>query len=83
MGLFSSAPKLPFDDLEDILRDIPGLQDREEEYVKGVFARYRAGGINKREVERAIRELKRDGDVIGDAQANQIKEALLAYLDRA
>lgn len=82
MAWFSSGKKIPHDELDDILRDIPGLQMNEQEYVKGVFARYRAGGISRTEVERAIRELKRDGDLIGDNEAKHIKEVLFAYLDR-
>ncbi len=81
MGLFSSSKKIPFSEVEDILRSVLSLTSSEREYVRGVFSRYRSRGISKREVKRAVLEMKRNGsDYIGHSEASSIRDALLDAL---
>lgn len=71
-------------ELEDILRDVTSLLPRERDYVLGVFSQYRSGsGLSKREIQLAIKEMKRNGsDHISYNEANNIRDALLEALDR-
>ncbi|MDZ4229748.1 MAG: hypothetical protein U1C53_01285 [Candidatus Veblenbacteria bacterium] len=82
MGWFSSdAKSIKPLQLDELLRDITALDRAEREYVKGVFTKYKSGDINKLDVERAIRELKLNtGDIIDPAEAEAIKDKLLAAL---
>jgi hypothetical protein len=83
MGWFSSSSKtIKHRDLDNLLRDLPVLDRAEREYVKGLFFKYKEGGITKLEVEKAIRELKLNtSDVIDSSEAEAIKDKLLAALD--
>lgn len=83
MGLFSSTKRMSMRELEDILRDVSSLQGSERAYVRGVFSKYDSGGISKRDVRLAAREMMHDtSDIIGRAEARAIKRALLDHLRR-
>lgn len=82
MSWFSSGAKtVQPQELDELLRQIPALDRAEREFVKGVFTKYKSGDINKLDVEKGIRELKLNtADVIDPAEAEAIKEKLLAAL---
>lgn len=81
MGLFSSSKRIPASDIDDILYRLSSLRASEREYVRGVFSQYRGSGISKREIKRAVKEMKRNGgDHIGYSEANHIRDTLLDAL---
>ncbi len=81
MGWFSNNKTLSTNDLDKLLKEISVLQQAEREYVKGLFTKYQSGGINKMEVEKAIREMKfNTSDIIDTTEAEAIREKLLSYL---
>ena len=81
MGWFSNDKSLPIEQLDKLLKQIPILQQAEREYVKGLFTKYKAGGISKVEIEKAVREMKfLTSDVIDSAEAEAIKVKLISYL---
>ncbi|MFA4936962.1 MAG: hypothetical protein WC575_01525 [Patescibacteria group bacterium] len=81
MGWFSNDKTLSALELEKFLHQIPILQQAEREYVKGLFTKYRTGGISKMEVEKAVREMKfNTTDIIDITETEAIKDKLLSYL---
>lgn len=77
----SSAKNLQYQDLEGLLKQITILDKAEREYVKGLFIKFKEGGINRQEVEKAVRELKfNTGDIIDPTEAEAIKQKLLSAI---
>lgn len=84
MGLFSRTKKLSLRELDDLLREISSFYPRQRDYVRGVFLTYASsgGGISKREVEEAIRELQRESsDTLTHSQVEKVRDVLLAYFE--
>ena len=82
MGWFSNDKFLPIEQLDKLLKQIPILQQAEREYVKGLFTKYKTGGISKLDVEKAVREMKFNTvDIIDINEAESIKEKLLSFLN--
>lgn len=83
MGLFSSEKKISKQKLDELLKNIPYIENSEREYIKGLFSRYQSGGISKLEVEKTVRALKIDtSDKIDKFEAEKVKEELLSYLSK-
>ncbi len=82
MPWFSNDKILSSQQLDNLLKQIPILQQAEREYVKGLFTKYKAGGISKLEVEKAVREMKfNTTDIIDTMEAESIKNKLLSFLE--
>jgi hypothetical protein len=65
--------------LEKLLREIPELSLREKEYIEACFSKFLAGGINKWEAEKIIRELKLNlKDEIDLSEIEKIKSKILS-----
>lgn len=77
----SSSKRISKFKLDKLLREIRILEQREREYVKGLFSQYASGGISKLEVQEAIRRMKFDkSDNIDTHEAEAIKQKLLEFL---
>ncbi len=82
MGWFSFSKYIQYYNLRKILKKIPALDSAEREYIMGLFAQYRSGGITKTEVEKVIRDLKQNRyDKIDSYEIDKIEEKLLEYFD--
>lgn len=65
------------DKLNQILREIPHLSSSEREYVKGIFAQYGSGGIDKLEAQKAIRQMKFNfSDTLDSYEVSQIQNKI-------
>ena len=82
MSWFSNDKILSPQQLDNLLKQIPILQQAECEYVKGLFTKYKAGGISRLEVEKAVREMRfNTSDIIDTTEAEAVKNKLLSYLN--
>jgi len=78
----SSSHSIKPHDLDKILRQAKYLQPTEREYVKGLVTSYKSGGITRREVDKAVRQLKQDtGDHIDRKEAMEVHKLLMDHLD--
>lgn len=70
------------DRLNQILRQIPQLSPQERDYVKGIFGQYGAGGIDKFEAQRAIRQMKFNfSDTLNPYEVSKIQEKIMDVLE--
>ncbi len=81
MGMFfSSSKKINRDEFKKTLRSIPDLSDMERSYVEGVFQDALKNGISKEELQREIRDLKRNSnDPLDSYEVEKIREKLNEY----
>jgi len=74
---------IPQSHLDDILREVHSstLKAPHKAYIKGLFDQHASGGISKKEVHKAIRQLKTDlHDNIDRHTAAKVEKALLSHL---
>jgi hypothetical protein len=86
MGSFwggsSSEDKIPHRDLDDILKRMPNLREKERQYIIGHFDQYEHGHISRDEIRRAVREMKNDtSDGIDSYKAGKLEDHLFGHLD--
>ncbi len=79
--LFPSNKKITKDDFKDFLREIPELSNKEREYIIGVFSDSLKNGLTKGELEKEIRQLKKNSDdIIESSEIEKIKERMMEEL---
>ena len=83
MAWFTSSKKLTIKQIDKLLKKIRSIDSFEREYVKGLFRQYESGGITKREVELAVRDMRLNtSDQIDRQEAEKIKAELLEFLNK-
>jgi len=69
-------------EFEQALRSLPNIDDREREYLRGVFAKELKDGITQKELFGRIKMLQRNSNDILDArEVESVKRKLLGELE--
>ncbi len=70
-------------DIHDALHGVKYINDRQRDYLKGVFTQHKDfGGVDRREFERTMKTLKRDhNDQLNSFEIGKVHDALSPLLD--
>ena len=81
-GLDSNDKKIYRKEFEEAIKSLPLIDDREREYLRGVFASDLKDGISQSELKKRIYELEHNpNDILDASEVEQVKRKLFGDLE--